>query len=196
MTKNKPFIDILVDLETLGISDTAPVIQVSAGAFHIGQHDVIATFNQKVDLKTFDKFPMEAGTLDFWTSKPEQVAQLRTYFSDTGLTEQAMWTKFADFLDKYSDFEVRLWGNGISFDVIKVNYNLKRFGLANPVEFWDERDVRTITQLAADKSNTTPQNWQKSVPNDNAHDALSDVIWEIEYVNRAYNLLIDRKHSK
>lgn len=187
MTKT---IDVLVDLETMGISNDAPVIQISAVAFNLGIKGY-ATFNRKVNLGSVGNINVDGLTLGFWLQTSEQTEQLKTYFDDRNAQPSEMWKQFYKWLmdvSAHQSYEIRLWGNGILFDNAKVKYNL---GDKYPVKYSNDRDVRTIVQLGADKLGISIRELRESVPNEHKHDALSDAIWEMTYIQKAYKALMD-----
>lgn len=194
--QRKPYIDIVIDLETLGSEISSTVTQVSAQTFHIDKIDELdkyQSFNEVLDLSTIEgKLQINLNTLQFWT-KMSNVSTFRDLIhSHSDNDEQTLWTKFSDWLVELSKtYTLRVWGNGILFDIGKVTYNLKRFNLPYPVKFWDERDVRTITELAAIKLNCYSPEFQKLTPNTHHHDALADVIWEAQYMRTAYDVVIN-----
>lgn len=192
MENKKDFIELVVDLETLGVADNAQVIQISAGAFKFSKDGVhfIKTFDKKVDLNTYDKLTVEPGTLTFWLNRDEQINQLKTFLEPTNVTEFQLWKEFEQFLlELDKEYTIRLWGNGSVFDNVKVRYNLKALNLNYPVMFFNERDIRTVVQLYSDKEDVNPRDFKNSFVNENQHDALSDVKWEAEFLNKAYTSL-------
>jgi len=190
----------MVDLETFGVNDDAPVIQISAKTFILGQNDSAQlgqqaqSFDMSLDFSTVGGLDVQISTLMFWLKDAHNTETLKQMLNknDNVASEVEMWRLFHSWLThavKSGQGDVRIWGNGISFDVVKVKKNFARFGLDYPIDFWNERDVRTITDLASQVLNMTPRAFQKSVPNDNKHDALADVEWQIKYVQKAFKLL-------
>lgn len=85
--------------------------------------------------------------------------------------------------------DVEIWGNGISFDITKVKYNLTKLDLPFDVDFWNERDVRTFLELTSEILGITEYKIKNSVKNSHAHDGLADAIYQMEYVQNAYKAL-------
>lgn len=192
----KPYIDVVIDLETLGVDVDAIVTQVSAHAFHVDKIeplDEYQSFNELLDLHSIKgQLPIDLQTLEFWT-QDDTVSTFNTLLhSHSGNDEKTLWTKFSDWLVELNKkYTVRVWGNGILFDIGKTTYNLEKWNLKYPVQFYNERDIRTITELAAIKLNCTSPEFQKLTENTHHHDALADVIWEAQYIQKAYDVVMN-----
>lgn len=193
-------IDIMLDIETLGIEDDAQVIQISAGAFHLEKltknKEDINIFNMVLDLSTLgDKLSVEQGTLEFWTSSPDNAKVLnRMLRVDNGITERIMVTRFCQWLENFaSEYEeVRLWGNGIIFDNVKIDNLFKKYDIASPIQFYNHRDVRTIVELASYSTGLSVNEYRDRFSEDiEKHNAVDDVLYQIRYVTSAYQDLVD-----
>lgn len=193
-------IDIMIDLETLGIRDDALVTQISAKAFRLGKQTSdmanVNPFNRFLDFKSLDVLEnVEVGTLNFWLKDAHNVETFKSMLSRNSDTPDTcndydLWHNFHSWLAQFASSEdIRVWGNGISFDIVKIKTNFQRFGLDIPFMFWNERDVRTIVDLGAEKLGITSRDFQKSVPNNDKHNALADVNWQIDYVQKAHSVL-------
>ncbi len=196
----KQTIDVMVDIETLGIEEDAQVIQISAGAFHLDEvirklGDFKSTFDFVLDLSTLgDKLSMELGTLQFWTSDSDNARVLHKLISeDSGITEEILVRKLhtwlTDLLKDYS--EIKLWGNGIIFDNVKVEALFKKYGLKSPILFYNHRDVRTILELGADKLGEDVISFRNEYAEGiEKHNAIHDVLYQARYVTEAYSVLL------
>lgn len=189
MKQSKEFLDIVVDLETLGTKIDSIVTQVSAKPFHFTNDDDFAPFNSYIDVNTIDNPSVDFDTLRFWLSSQSNLDKFQKLLeSKTHKTEFDMWNEFSHYLTELNKtYELRLWGNGIMFDIGKTRYNLNKFNLEYPIKFWNERDARTLVELASNKMGITSPDFQSLIPNTDKHNALSDVIWEINYLKLAYS---------
>lgn len=195
----KDVIDVMVDLETLGVEDGAQVIQISAGAFHLHRivqdMDDMIIFDKVMDLSTLGKYlTLEQGTLGFWLSSSENAQVLNNMLRvDNGVTEEIMVRKFHQWLsDMCSVYdEVRLWGNGIIFDNVKVEALFKKYGLTPPIAFYNHRDVRTIVELASDKVGVSVKAYRERFDEGiEKHNAIHDVLYQARYVTSAFRDLM------
>lgn len=72
--------------------------------------------------------------------------------------------KLTSFILEYISPESRVWAKGpMDLSVLKSLY--EEFGETTPWEFWQPRDMRTLTDL--------PE-WEKTSTNNNTHNALED----------------------
>lgn len=193
-------IDIILDLETFGISTDAPVIQIAAATFDLntGEIDDWYAFNELLDIAHTDSLNVNGSTLAFWfdEKRPGNIDVLTKFVnSDKGLSDNDLWVKFhtwlLDLVKSNRDKSVKIWGNGISFDVMMIKYNFDRLGLKFPIAFWNERDVRTLVDLACRKANLNDEDFKKNIPNTEKHDAFSDIKWEAAYLKEAWAILND-----
>lgn len=198
-------IDVMLDIETLGVSDDSQVIQISAGAFHLEEPvnsiEDMGTFDVVLDLSTLGgTLSIEQGTLSFWTGDPENAKVLhRMLQEDTGVTEGIMVKKFHEWLKKLSKAyeDVRVWGNGIIFDNVKVENLFKKYDLVSPIRFYNHRDVRTIVELVAIKNDTTVAEYRRKFEEGiEKHNAIHDVLYQARYVTSAYAELTRDEHTK
>ena len=202
------YVDVMLDVETLGISDNAQVIQISAGEFRLDDVvtslDDMETFDCILDLSTLgDTLTVEQGTLAFWTANGDNANVLnRMLNNNNGITEQIMVEKFHKWLsalvwsNAYDDLviksEIRLWGNGIIFDNVKIENLFKKYGLQSPVKFYNHRDVRTIVELVADKLHTDVDTYRGQYAYGiEKHNAIHDVLYQARYVTHAYQDLMN-----
>lgn len=204
--KQTTYIDVMLDIETLGVADDAQVIQISAGAFDletiVTELSDMKTFDCVLDLSTLgDTLTVEQGTLKFWTSDTSNATVLhRMLTNDNGVTEKIMVEKLHKWLldlianhesCKLTLAEIRLWGNGIIFDNVKIENLFKKYGLQSPVKFYNHRDVRTIVELVANKKNTTVAEYRDQFSEGiEKHNAIHDVLYQARYVTHAYKDLM------
>lgn len=162
---------IMVDLETLGRGDDAVVTTIGYAIFN---KDGIYDANEVV-LST--PLQMSLGcthdddTLTWWT---EQKAEARQQMSPS-LTMNNKAHRDA-VLYIYGRIRrannARVWGNGPTFDLIKLRHQFKIMGLKIlPWEFWNERCFRTALTLAPQVKRVRPTL---------AHSAKADAIAQAE----------------
>lgn len=145
--------DVVVDLETLGRAPGCQVLEIGAAVLqpdgqvgHFQAHPSL--FDQKrVGLD------VDPATLLWWLG-PEldhARAEVLANHREEGLQARPLinvLTAFAEWLDGLgSDREVRLWGNGASFDLGILGALYDAIDLPRPWKFWAERDLRTLFEL-------------------------------------------------
>lgn len=183
-------IDVMVDLETLGVKDCPPVFQIAAKAFDITTGKIIADFNELCDYRT-SKSEIEEGTLSWWNA-PER-KDLFKELTDKGiasrLTEEDLIRKFCIWFSALGESKtVFLWGNGVNFDNRIIQNKCRQHGLKYPVFFRNDMDMRTVIEMAAMKLGYNDQiEYRKAVKFEGtAHDANDDVTNQIRDLVRAY----------
>lgn len=184
--------DVMVDLETLGVDDDAPIFQVAAVAFDIATGDVYKKFNGIINLED-QVVAVDGNTLKWWLNTDAELLN-RLINSDYAIPEfeivDYLWEWLID-LDNGSYRNTHMWANGISFDIVKLKKMFDRHGMTLPIRYSNERDVRTIIDLAATLSGQTDLEFKKEHQIDNVkHDALDDCMSQVQQVSRAYNILL------
>lgn len=190
-------IDIMTDIETLGRGKNAPVFQISAVKFNIQTGEILDTFNQVVDISKLSN--IEGDTLIWWLNTNKKLlTELLNKGKDCGLSEKQVvenfvaWTKATvDGCNVPKQEDIFLWGNGILFDNRIIQEKCVQYGLEYPIFYRNDRDMRTIVELAAYKTGFPNSNsYQKSFPNyGTLHDAFDDVKHQIKVVCKAFSVL-------
>lgn len=143
------YADVVVDLETLGVNRDAPVIQVGA-----------ATVKGSI-LYTYDGYPslteqlkggrhVDESTLMWWISEDQTAARLQVFGNMAKSREPVETTlnRFATWIRLVSEGrELRIWGNGPSFDLALLGGLYDDHGIERPWKHWQERDLRTALDL-------------------------------------------------
>lgn len=177
---------IMTDIETLGKKDGATIFQIAAATFDIKTGKIRDCINLKLDIEKAD-LVVDGNTLKWWLDTDKEL--LTQLLKKGNLTEIEMFTKFSNWVSKYEN--PKLWGNGILFDNLKLKLKMESLGIEYPINYKNDRDVRTILALASDVSGVT-ENSIKSLAEkrgEKSHDALSDVKRQIRLVSCCYDLI-------
>ena len=185
-------VDVMVDIETLGKSADSTVFQISGVAFDILTGDVISKFNKIADIEKNEEMNTSGATIKWWlNTNKELLAKLLN--EGEGSSEELLenFHSWITGLGKAED--VYLWGNGILFDNRIIQHQLNKSGLGYPVYYKNDRDVRTILDLASAKTGLTEKEIRQEYMNDKyvAHDAIDDVMYQIDLVVGCYKKLIN-----
>lgn len=177
-------IDIMVDLETLGTNLDSTVFQIGAVAFDIETGDILDTFEMTADIAKADKLNVTGGTLKWWVDTDMDL--FRRLLNSGKASPEQMLSDFADWFhalpgvqkDRY------LWGNGILFDNAILRNQLEGIGRSYPVYYRNDRDVRTIVQLAARDAGVTENEIHEKYRVDayHAHNAIDDARSQVQLV--------------
>lgn len=186
--------DIMVDLETLGVSDGATIFQLAAASFDIQTGEVHSEIDLKLDVSKAENLKVDGGTLRWWLKTNSDL--LANLISEGNLTEVEMFTQFAEWVEetKKANGTPYLWGNGIAFDNVKIEQKMTSLGLKYPINFRKERDVRTILDLASMISGESEREIFEDIYDGSevAHNALDDVKRQIRLVHYCYNILNEK----
>jgi len=187
--------DIMIDIETLSTKDGASIFQIAAVNFNIVTGEVKSKINLIGDIAKYDTLSADGSTLKWWLDTDAEL--LRDLLSRGTLSENAMLAAFHKWLCVQSENgdmkDVYLWGNGILFDNAKVKRAFEDNGFYYPINYANDRDVRTILELASLKTGLTREQIREVTADDTdiLHDAYSDCLRQIRFVHHCYSLLVD-----
>lgn len=199
-TNNLRF-DVMLDIETLGTSSDCSIIQICAKTFgygHIpGESEWNFTFSPKdfihapCDIAKCSDLRVSGATLKWWaTQNPEQFTKVLT---EGHGSEEELLKDFYEWLNCRVSVKTELyvWSMSPSFDGVIVKNAMARYGLNCPISYSNDRDVRTIVELAAMKLGITVKEYRNlyGIPSGTAHDASSDVDVQIQLVEKAFDIL-------
>lgn len=190
--------NIMVDIETIGKVQDATIFQIAAASFDIVTGDIISTIDLKLDVRSVEDFQADGDTLLWWLNENKEL--LTRLMNEGKLTEPTFYREFSDWLtdqalDAVKDGqqpELAMWGNGISFDIVRLRNKYDKHNMPFIISFRNEMDVRTILELASDKTGI-PKAQLKLMATDDSetkHDALDDVRYQVRLVSQAYNMLM------
>jgi oligoribonuclease (3'-5' exoribonuclease) len=184
----------MVDIETLGTGIDAPVFQIAATAFNITTGEIISSFDELIDVKSFKN--IDGNTLLWWLeTNTELLKKLATESTKSKKTEKKIFSEFFDwisaFVDKFGQEKVFLWGNGILFDNRILKEKAIILGLDYPIFYRNDRDLRTLIELASFKLGISTDEFKSLVPFiGTAHNAIKDVDHQISLALKAYSKLV------
>lgn len=185
-------VDIMVDIETLGTGADATIIQISAIAFDIITGEHLSVFNEIADIEKNMKLNVDGSTLKWWlNTDKELLTELLNsgeHSSETVLAHFIGWIKSQSKDPK----NIYLWGNGILFDNKLIEHQAEKMDWGYPIFYKNDRDVRTIVDLAGRKLGISEKELKERYKDDSLveHNAIDDVIYQINLVVGCYNELI------
>lgn len=190
--------DIMVDIETLGTGENATVFQISAMSFNIQTGDKYGSINLIGDIEKYGNLNVDGSTLKWWLNTDKEL--LTELLNKGTYKEYDLFEALHKWLEAQSTTgdmkDVYLWGNGILFDNAKLQTNLNSCnGLKYPIFYRNDRDVRTILELASMKSGLTEDEIKEYVTDENErkHDAFDDIAYQIRLVVKCYEILMDKE---
>jgi exodeoxyribonuclease VIII len=167
--------NVMIDLETLGLNDKAPILSIGAVSFD--NNEVTEEFYVQVDLES----SMEAGltpdasTIKFWMGQPKD-AQDQAFSGRQSLN--LALSSLANWLKSLGDVD-GVWTNG-NKDMIwlKSAYDATKLGKFEEdfFPYYKERDFRTAKSMLP----------QVTIEDEAiAHHAMYDARWQARYLIEA-----------
>ena len=191
--------DIMVDIETLGNKIDSTIIQISAVSFDVKTGTIYEKFDQVADVALNEK-PLNAtgSTLKWWADT--NVTLFAELLSRGEKSSEDVLRNFHQWLNDEESASFRgmyLWGNGILFDNAMIRHQFESIGLSYPVFYRNDRDVRTILELAAAKLGVSERDLRNEIYDKSlvAHDAFNDVINQVALVSHCYNVLAGEENE-
>ncbi len=185
-TKGSPAVNhVMLDLETLGVKQGSIILSLAAIEFDIQTGVTGKIFYRKINVQSC----IDAGlTLDgdtfIWWLKQSEQARAEIYEEKDSNTLPIVLKEFNDFmLELNPDKRTKIWGNGASFDLGLLSCAYKACKQTIPWMFWNERDVRTIVDLAPNIKKSTPFVGVE-------HNPVDDCLYQIKYVSEIWNYIL------
>ncbi|WP_337049972.1 3'-5' exonuclease [Serratia fonticola] len=182
---------LMVDLETMGNGNNAPIVAIGAVFFEPTTGELGQQFNTPVKLTS----DMSAGavpdgdTIIWWLTQSEEaraiIANKRAPDIQTALDELTTFVASACESPKH----LKVWGNGAAFDNVILRAAYERCGRAPCWNWFNDMDVRTVVALGRaigfDPKREMPFDGER-------HNALADAIHQARYVSVIWQALIGR----
>jgi hypothetical protein len=186
-------IDIMTDIETLGTDADSTIFQISAIAFNIETGEQIQEFNQIADIsKNENEVKVTGSTLQWWLQTNKEL--FNSLLNGGERSSEDVLRNFHDWISQFENEEnsIYLWGNGILFDNKMIKHQMESIGLVYPISYKNDRDVRTLLELASIKSNLTEREIKDFYSDETEleHNAIDDVKFQIRLAVGCYNTLM------
>ena len=185
----KQRIDIMVDLETLGLKQGATIFQIAAAAFDIRTGEIVHTFDKVASIYCTNDLKIEGGTLEFWLNQNRELF-FKLQERANGCPNQLVgdfWRWLTTFTDR-EDTDVYLWGNGILNDNAWLQHAFEENGLDYPIFVRNNRDTRTLREATEMKALMIGKEFTYEKVG-TLHDAMDDVRSQVNMVVAMVNFL-------
>jgi len=186
--------EVMIDLETLGIGSKAPVISIGAVAFT--KDGVVGTFYVNLDVKhQLDSGlrKVDASTIQWWMGQSDAA---RKVFKEEAKDTSVGLADFIDFINKLGPkTNTKVWGNGSTFDITIMESLFQDYKLSVPWQYNHVRDLRTFKEYIYDGKETPRVGTHHNALDDAMHQAqvVIDGLNKRAIVNKE---LIDMEISK
>lgn len=160
-------INIMIDTETLGMSESAIILSVGAVVFDIDR-DLGDEFYMELDPEEYQG-SIHMSTIKFWMDQETKCPMKGISKPLDVILGLNYW-----IMEISKGQEVQIWCNGTDFDIPKLTY---MYGLKNtplPWKYNSVRDYRTIAKLFGEYGNK-PETIEK-------HNALEDAKWQAKHL--------------
>ena len=165
--------NITFDLETLGNTSQAPIIQIAAVKFE-DSGKITEEFAQNIkwsSLKKF-KFRIDYSTLNWWFNQPDNAIK-SVCNQENAIPLRLALKNFIEWIGKPSEY---VYWSHATFDPPILDFNLKQTGIPNPIPYRLNRDIRTLTYFSG----------EVKVPRIGIHhNALDDCKYQASYISKA-----------
>lgn len=186
--------DIMIDLETLSTRSDAAIVSIGAVAFDIKTGKVLDTLYKTIALSDQPHYGhIDPATVRWWLQQSDDARKAITDMEQPLHPRLALAFASA-FIALYNATEknkLQLWSNGSSFDLVILRNAFQRFGMRPAWNHWQERDCRTLVDLARDIAGVDVK--QTTPFTGTAHNALDDALHQAAYVSAAYQALSKRQ---
>lgn len=185
--------NIMVDLETLGNTPTAAIVSIGAVAFDPVNFVIGKTFYEVIDLKDAARHgTIDPETVTWWIGQqPEaqEVFNIANPYKRTLFDALHDLTRFINIQSEYP----KIWGNGSSFDNVILRNAYNSTGQTVPWKFYNDRDLRTIKDLAL-MMNIDSKELVKA--EGTKHNALDDAIFQAKQLNIIFHQILNKIEGK
>lgn len=181
--------NLMLDIETLGVSTEAPLISIGAVFFEPLTGECGDEFYRVITLSSaLENCLVDPRTLQWWMTQSDAA---RAVFNDPSAVDlHGALQEFSNFIQSRGNDDVQVWGNGASFDNAILAAVYRKHGLKLPWRFRNDRDVRTIVELAKCLKNVDVRA-SFSINSNDAHHALRDAKFQAAYVSAAFLALAE-----
>lgn len=165
-------LNITFDLETLGNSHNAPIVQIAAVKFR-DSGEILEKFLRTVDITSLSNynFQIDIDSVEFWSNQPQNV------FDSVFNTNQEVPIKQAlqEFMDWIkSPLKYVFWSHAI-YDPPILNNSLQKTGISDYIHFKLHKDIRTLNYFVG-KLDVQREGLH--------HNALDDCIYQSKYISK------------
>ena len=172
---------VMIDLETMSTRPHGAIVSIGAVKFDprfnmINRKD---TFYIELDWEDQGR-TIDPDTLEWWGKQSAQARSALDGLDDLGSALVV--------LSKWLPKDVKVWGNGSTFDISFLENAYEQLGMKIPWQFWNVRDCRTVLDMYECKRG----GFNKKV-GPGAHNALSDALYQSQYINKMWTSLVGDK---
>ncbi|MCT8353874.1 3'-5' exonuclease [Photorhabdus kayaii] len=175
--------NLMLDLETMGTGPNAAIVSIGAVFFNPNTGEIGDTFYSPVDLASSISYggTVDGDTVRWWLQRSDE-ARAEIYCYEL----PALFSVLYELSEFTQTADIKVWGNGATFDNIILRSAYENCGIPVFWYFWNDRDVRTIVELG----HTIGIDPKNDIQFDGIrHNALDDAMHQAKYVSTIYQAL-------
>lgn len=193
---------VMIDLETLGTSTSAMVLQIGLCEFFPQEGTVGRHYSAYIDMGSSLRAgrAVDPDTFLWWLGQDREAQQrlingMRTAQSLASvLQDVTQWMLVSNGRQGLGRREAKpdgVWSHGLTFDVPILDEAFSALGLSKPWDFWGCLDTRTLFALAGVRLGDQKKlvQWPEDAPPPVHHDAQSDAIGQALVVMRVLGMI-------
>ena len=171
--------ELQIDFETLGTDPDTVVISVGAQFFDLETKTLGPSFHMAFDISDQLKKgrSITPETLKWWMSQSD--AAKKVFHAKARPTQEVLQTFVTWAKSNCGKKNLKVWGNGVGFDISIMESLLTQFELEIPWMYWNCFDLRTFKRFVANNEKI-----EKSIGVN--HDALDDCTNQIQFMFKHY----------
>jgi hypothetical protein len=173
--------DCMLDLETLGRTADAVILQIGLCRFNIFTGERDEGFEVNIDLNDSIRqgFALEGSTIEWWLNQDDAARQ--AVIAKPKFPVKVALQKAAQYMKGCTT----LWSHA-TFDAPILAYHFKKMDVKLPIHYRGHRDIRTLVSL----SNFRKYEYEFYRDEGIRHTALADCIRQIKYCSECWKRIM------
>lgn len=180
----KRFPDVMIDIETAGTADDAPIASIGVVLF-----DRKDPTREREKLKLLLKWDMQRGrapsgsTMKWWLAQTPDAQKHMLECAEKGTPLEPALRKMLTFIADHCSVmkDLNIWANDCDFDCRILNHAFKQVALGEALKYWTFRSVRTMKMLRKDMK--LPEIAFQGTK----HDCLADADYQADIVQQVHS---------
>lgn len=176
--------DLMVDIETYGVTIDSAVRSIGACFFNIDTNEIGERFYANIDHDSCLALNLyvDPQTKAWWSNQTKEAQEALT--TETRPIKEVIENFRRWIVTNTPDkLELRVWSNGVTFDLPILAFVQAQLRLKPAWNYWMERDTRTLKWLASAKADV-------DVPfTGTVHNALDDAIHQAQEMQACHRVL-------
>lgn len=172
----------MIDVETRATTPNAIVL--SLGAVFYDKGGLMDSYYHEFSVEDQQKRGRRSmpSTVAWWNKQVDEGKRMPGNEEANNLQQLVEFSEWVKYVQAERKQDVKVWGNGASFDIPIMESLLSVYDVEIPWKFWNVRCVRTIVDLYPESR------YGEGAQSENDHNALNDAknqaIWMIRFMEK------------